>query len=61
MNLGRWTAPQTETEARIELAAAYRYAYDLGWTDLSATHFSLRVPGEPNAYLMLRAGIFSTR
>ena len=46
-------SPQTETEARIELAAAYRYAYDLGWTDLSATHFSLRVPGDPESYLML--------
>ena len=56
--LDRWTAPATEAEARVELAAAYRYASDLGWTDLGATHFSLRVPGEPDAYLMLREGLF---
>ncbi|MGI9604581.1 MAG: class II aldolase/adducin family protein [Acidimicrobiales bacterium] len=54
----RWSAPSTEREARIELAAAYRMAHDLGWTDLGATHFSLAVPGEPDAYLMLRAGLF---
>ena len=56
--LERWTAPATEAEARVELAAAYRYASDLGWTDLGATHFSLRVPGEPDAFLMLREGLF---
>ena len=56
--LERWTAPTTEWEARVELAAAYRYAYELGWHDLGATHFSARVPGEPNAYLILAEGLF---
>jgi ribulose-5-phosphate 4-epimerase/fuculose-1-phosphate aldolase len=54
----RWTMPENEREARIELAAAYRMASDLGWTDLGATHFSLRVPGEPDAYLLLQEGLF---
>lgn len=58
MMLKRWTMPATEDEARVELAAAYRYAYDLGWTDLGATHFSIRVPGEPDAYLILQEGLF---
>jgi len=57
-SLERWTAPKTEHDARVELAVAYRYAYDLGWTDLGATHFSIRVPGEPDAYLLLREGLF---
>jgi len=52
-----WNAPQTERDARVELAAAYRMAHDLGWTDLGATHFSLAVPGE-DAYLMLEFGLF---
>lgn len=56
--LERWTPPTTEWEARVELAAAYRYAHDLGWHDLGATHFSSRVPGEPDAYLILQEGLF---
>lgn len=51
-----WTAPATERDARIELAAAYRMVHDLGWTDLGATHLSAAVPGE-DAYLMLRSGL----
>ena len=58
MTLKWWTTPTTERDARVELAAAYRMAFDLGWTDLGATHFSLRVPGEPDAYLLLQEGLF---
>lgn len=58
MELKRWSAPTNERDARVELAAAYRYAYDLGWTDLGATHFSARVPGRPDTYLILREGLF---
>lgn len=57
MNEQTWTAPETEQEARVELAAAYRMAASMGWTDLGATHFSLRVPGEDDAYLMLQRGV----
>ena len=53
----KWTPPTTERDARVELAAAYRMAFDQNWTDLGATHFSLAVPGE-DAYLMLELGLF---
>lgn len=55
-NLKQWSAPTTERDARIELAAAYRMVHDLGWTDLGATHLSAAVPGE-DAYLMLQSGL----
>ena len=41
-----------EWEARCELAALYRVVDHLGWTDLINTHMSVRVPGEPNAFLI---------
>lgn len=47
-----------EWEARVDLAAAYRLAAAQGWHDLLGTHFSLRVPGEPNRYLVNPAGYF---
>ena len=54
----RWTAPQSQDDARRELAVAYRAAAMFGWTDLGGTHFSCRVPGEPDHFLMLRWGLF---
>ena len=54
--LAKWSAPTTERDARVELAAAYRIVHDLGWTDLGATHLSAAVPGE-DAYLMLQSGL----
>lgn len=53
-----WVAPVTEADARTELAAAYRMISELGWTDLGATHLSLRVPDEPDAYLLIQWGLF---
>lgn len=41
-----------EWNARCDLAALYRICEDLGWTDLIDTHMSVRVPGEPNAFLI---------
>ena len=41
-----------EWEARCELAAAYRLADRLGWSDFLGTHFSLRVPGTDNQFLI---------
>ena len=54
--LAKWSAPTTERDARVELAAAYRMVHDFGWTDLGATHLSAAVPGE-DAYLMLQSGL----
>ena len=45
-----------EWQARCELAALYHVVDYLGWTDLINTHFSVRVPGEPDAFLINRYG-----
>lgn len=41
-----------EWEARCELAAAFRLAAMLGWSDFLGTHFSLRVPGAGDQFLI---------
>ena len=41
-----------EWEARCELAAAFRLAANLGWSDFLGTHFSLRVPGTEDQFLI---------
>ena len=43
---------EAEWTARCELAALYRVVDHLGWTDLIDTHMSLRVPGEPQCFLI---------
>jgi ribulose-5-phosphate 4-epimerase/fuculose-1-phosphate aldolase len=46
-----------EWEARCELAAAFRIAASLGWTDMLGTHFSLRVPGTQDQFLINPYGL----
>lgn len=41
-----------EWQARCDLAALYRICDHFGWTDVLATHMSVRVPGEPNHFLI---------
>jgi ribulose-5-phosphate 4-epimerase/fuculose-1-phosphate aldolase len=42
-----------EWQARVELAACYRLAHHYGWDGLNfGTHFSARVPGEPEHFLL---------
>lgn len=41
-----------EWQLRVDLAAAYRLAAIYGWTDLNNTHFSARVPGTENHFLL---------
>ncbi len=43
---------EAEWQARCDLAALYRICDHLGWTDLLDTHMSVRVPGEPNCFLI---------
>lgn len=43
---------EAEWQSRCELAALYRVVDHLGWTDLLDTHMSVRVPGEPNCFLI---------
>jgi ribulose-5-phosphate 4-epimerase/fuculose-1-phosphate aldolase len=52
------TADMSEAEwhTRCELAALYHICNDLGWTDLTNTHMSARVPGEPNHFLINNYG-----
>ena len=49
-------APE-EWEARVQLAAAYRIFDHLGWTELIYNHISLRVPNEPQHYLINPFGL----
>ena len=48
---------RTEREVRLDLAAAYRLAAQLGWDDIVYTHISASVPGEPGVYLINRFGL----
>lgn len=41
-----------EWRLRVELAACYRISHGLGWEDQIFTHFSVRVPGPENHYLL---------
>lgn len=43
---------EAEWQSRVDLAALYRICDFLGWTDLIDTHMSVRVPGEPNCFLI---------
>jgi ribulose-5-phosphate 4-epimerase/fuculose-1-phosphate aldolase len=46
-----------EWQARVDLAAAYRLTDLYGMSDLIANHISLRVPGEPEAFLINAYGM----
>jgi ribulose-5-phosphate 4-epimerase/fuculose-1-phosphate aldolase len=46
----------SEWQARCDLAALYRIIEHFGWTDLLETHMSVRVPGEPDAFLINHHG-----
>ncbi len=41
-----------EWQARVDLAAVYRLCAKNGWDDLIYNHCSMRVPGEPDMFLM---------
>ena len=43
---------RTESDVRRELAALYRLAAHYGWTDLTSTHISARIPGDGDHYLL---------
>jgi ribulose-5-phosphate 4-epimerase/fuculose-1-phosphate aldolase len=47
-----------EWDARLDLAAAYRLAAKFGWHDMLGNHFSLRVPGTTDQYLLNPLGLF---
>ncbi len=49
-----------EWETRVDLAAVYRLVALYGWDDLIYNHSSMRVPGEPRAFLMKRHELLYT-
>ena len=48
---------EAEWQARTDLAAAYQLAVIYGWTDMILTHFSARVPGAENQFLLNAYGL----
>jgi ribulose-5-phosphate 4-epimerase/fuculose-1-phosphate aldolase len=48
---------EAEQKLRIELAAAYRVADKLGWSELIYTHISARVPGPEHHFLINPYGL----
>jgi ribulose-5-phosphate 4-epimerase/fuculose-1-phosphate aldolase len=48
----RATVGETEWNARVDLAAAYRLGALFGWSNLIYNHVTLRVPGEPHHFLI---------
>src|SRR5476651_724870 len=48
---------ETEREARVQLAAAYRIFDMLGWTEMIFNHITLRVPGGEKLFLINPFGL----
>src|SRR5436190_2703495 len=48
---------KVERELRVQLAAAYRVADYLGWSELIYTHISMRVPGPEHHFLINPYGL----
>ena len=46
-----------EWEVRVDLAAFYRIVARHGWDDLTGTHISAKVPGEPGHFLLNPYGL----
>ncbi|HUQ77049.1 MAG TPA: class II aldolase/adducin family protein, partial [Burkholderiales bacterium] len=46
-----------ETQLREQLAAAYRIADHLGWSELIYTHISARIPGPEHHFLINPYGL----
>src|SRR4029453_13226147 len=55
-NLRAKVSPE-EWQARVDLAAAYRLVDLYGMSDLIANHISVRVPGEPDSFLINAYGL----
>jgi ribulose-5-phosphate 4-epimerase/fuculose-1-phosphate aldolase len=49
--------PSAEQQLRVQLAAAYRVADHLGWSELIYTHISVRVPGPEHHFLINPYGL----
>src|SRR5919197_6483344 len=48
---------RSEWDLRVQLAAAYRVADQLGWSELIYTHISARIPGREHHFLINPYGL----
>ncbi len=48
---------EAEWKARVELAALYRITSHMGWDEITSTHITMRVPGEPDCFLINPHGL----
>src|SRR5438874_11679216 len=48
---------RSEWDLRVQLAAAYRVADHLGWSELIYTHISARIPGPEHHFLINPYGL----
>src|SRR5438067_689797 len=48
---------RSEWDLRVQLAAAYRIADHLGWSELIYTHISARIPGRDHHFLINPYGL----
>lgn len=48
---------EAEWDTRVDLAAAFRIAYHLGWNNRLVNHITARVPDEPDNFLMNPHGL----
>lgn len=48
----RQSVSEAEWQARVDLAAAYRLAHEYRWADSIYNHISMRVPDEPDFFLI---------
>jgi len=53
----RTNLTRTEWDLRVQLAAAYRIADYLGWSELIYTHISARIPGRDHHFLINPYGL----
>ena len=53
----RGACSAAEWDTRVQLAAAFRIAYHLGWNDRIVNHITARVPDEPDHFLMNPHGL----
>src|SRR5215213_3296776 len=48
---------QAEWQLRVQLAAAYRVAHHVGWSELIYSHISVRIPGDHHHFLINPYGL----
>jgi ribulose-5-phosphate 4-epimerase/fuculose-1-phosphate aldolase len=48
---------EAERKARVELAALYRITSHMGWAEITSTHITMRVPDEPECFLINPHGL----